>query len=255
MLFMARGPVGVATRNGARFQAGGVGLRRCRAAVLLAAATLLALAPARARAEVYRVIVHPDNPASALSNPQLSDIFLKKQKTWENGTAIEPVDLSGEPEIREAFSKEVHGRSTVNVRSFWNQEVFSGRAVPPLELPSSSAVAQYVASHPGAIGYISPAAAVEGVKILGGITPPKLISRIEPNYTAMARAARASGDVVLSVEVDETGRVGRVKPLKELGYGLTNEAIAAVKKWRFQPATRDGKPVAQEMVITVRFTP
>jgi TonB family protein len=215
---------------------------------------LTAGSPAQAQ-PAFRVIVHPDNPVSALSNAQISDIFLKKLKLWENGTTIEPVDLSGEPGVREAFSKDVHGRSTDNVRSFWNQEVFSGRAVPPLELPSSSAVVEYVASHPSAIGYISGQTGTEGVKILGGIVPPKLISRVEPNYTGPARTAHVSGDVVLTVEVDVTGSVGRIRTIKELGFGLTNEAIAAVKRWKFQPAMRDGKPVTQEVMVTIRFAP
>lgn len=203
----------------------------------------------------YVVIVHPDNPVSALANAELSEIFLKKKVTWSSGATIEPVDISGEADLREAFSQDVHGRSTAKVRSFWNQEVFSGRSVPPLELPTSKAVVDYVAAHPGAIGYISPQAAGEGVKILGGIVPPRLISRVEPNYTGPARSARVVGNVVLSVQVDAAGNVGNVKPVQELGFGLTNEAISAVKKWKFRPATRDGKPIPQEVVVTIRFAP
>jgi TonB family protein len=215
---------------------------------------LLVVSPSQAQS-TYKVIVHPDNPVSALSNSQLSEIFLKKAKTWDDSTPIEPVDLSGEPDVRDAFSRDVHGRPMANVRSFWNQEVFSGRGVPPLELASSAAVVEYVAAHRGAIGYVSPQAVTEGVKVLGGISPPKVLSRVEPNYTSAARAARVSGDVVLSVEVDVNGRVTSARPIKELGAGLTSEAIAAVKKWKFSPATRDGKPVSQEVVLTFHFSP
>ncbi len=227
--------------------------RRWLAAGVLAV-LVVAASPAAAQTS-YRVVVHPDNPVSALSNVQLSDIFLKKNKAWPSGTTIEPVDLSGESEVRDKFSKDVLGRTIANVKSFWNQEVFSGRNVPPLELASSAAVVEYVASHPAAIGYVSAQAGTEGVKILGGIVPPRVISRIEPVYTSGARTARVSGDVILSVEVDASGNVGRVKAVKEMGFGLTNEAISAVRKWKFQPATRDGRPVAQEMVITVHFAP
>jgi TonB family protein len=218
------------------------------AALLCASALCLAEGTA-----TYQVIVNQDNPAGTLSAPELSEIFLKKTVRWPSGAAIEPVDLSGDPEVREAFSRQIHLRTTANVKSFWNQEVFSGRGVPPPELGTSRDVVQYVAAHSGAIGYVAAAATLEGVKAVGVLIPPRVVRRVEPVYPASAIAARASGDVVLSVEVDKDGAVSRVAVVKDLPFGLSREAARAVERWRFDPATVNGKPVAQSIEVTVHF--
>ena len=201
----------------------------------------------------YVVIVNPANPASAGNSGWLSDVFRKKKVRWENGTAAEPVDLSGEPDVRDAFSADIHGKTTANIRSYWNQEVFSGRATPPLELASSSAVVDYVKTHAGAIGYVSPRAALDGVKALSVIVAPRVVQRVEPAYPVAAMTHRVSGDVVLAVEVSETGSVTKVTPVKEVGMGLTGEAVKAVRKWKFVPGKRDGVAISQEIQVTVSF--
>ena len=222
--------------------------------VLAAVVALSGLGTSLAQgAASFVVIVHPDNSTGTASNSELSDIYLKKKTQWPNGSAIEAVNLSGEPEVREAFSRAVHQRSTANISSFWNQELFAGRAVPPLELGSSDAVVQYVASHSGAIGYVAAGRALDGVRVLSVLTPPRLIQRVDPNYPATARAARVSGDVVLSIEVGKDGRVSRVNVVKELPFGLTREAIRVVEQWRFEPATVNGRPVSQELEVSVHF--
>lgn len=203
----------------------------------------------------FRVIVHADNALGVMLSSEVSSIFLKRKAQWENGVPIEPVDLSGEPEVREAFSGAIHGRSTANIRSFWNQEVFSGRAVPPLELATSRDVLEYVRSHPGAIGYVSSQASLVGVRAVSVVVPPRAVRRTEPSYTTGARNAQATGDVVLSIDVDSTGNVSHITVIKEMGYGLVREAVAAVNKWKFQPATRDGMPIAATVEVTIHFSP
>lgn len=232
------------------------GVRRSWQAVAAVAVALgVAAEPelAAAGSTSYVVIVNPANSASTGISGWISDVFRKKKVRWENGTGIEPVDLSGEPDVREAFSTEIHGKTTANIRSYWNQEVFSGRSTPPLELESSSAVVGYVRTHAGAIGYVSPRAAVDGVKVLSVVVAPRVVQRVEPLYPAAAMTHRISGDVVLDVEVLETGSVGNVRPVKELGMGLTGEAVKAVRKWKFAPGKRDGEPTAQNIQITVSF--
>jgi len=202
----------------------------------------------------FLVIVSPDNPAVTISAPELSDIFLKRKLRWSNGAAIQPVDLSGEPKVREAFSGQIHQRTTSNIKSFWNQQVFSGRGVSPTELGSSLDVVQYVAAHPGAVGYVAPGVALDGVKVIGVLMPPRVIHRVEPEYPAAALSAHAGGDVVLSVQVEKDGSVSRVTVVKDLPFGLSREAVRAVGKWRFDPATVNGKPVAQAVEVTVHFS-
>src|SRR5690242_2198257 len=114
----------------------------------------------------YRVVVHPRNPATAVDRRFLSQVFLRKTVTWSNGETIRPVDLAPDSPIRRRFTDEVHGRSVAAVKSYWQQVIFSGRGLPPPELPTEDAVARFVSRNPGAIGYVSGAADLRSVKVL-----------------------------------------------------------------------------------------
>jgi ABC-type phosphate transport system substrate-binding protein len=128
--------------------------------VLTLSATALAQMPA------YRVIVNPSNTVSTLTRDHVSDAFLKKITRWPNGDAIRPVDLHGSSHARQKFAEDVLRRSLAAVRSYWQQLIFSGRNIPPAELESDAAVIAYVLKYPGAIGYVSGAANVDGVKVI-----------------------------------------------------------------------------------------
>jgi protein TonB len=62
-----------------------------------------------------------------------------------------------------------------------------------------------------------------------------------------------SGVCVVSLIVDESGNPTRVQIGKHLGMGLDDKAIAAVNKYKFKPATLDGKAVPVEVNIQVNF--
>lgn len=65
-----------------------------------------------------------------------------------------------------------------------------------------------------------------------------------PSYPALSRRLGEEGKLVLQVELDETGRIGKTKVIQSSGYSrLDNAALSAVKTWRCQPATRNGQPV------------
>ena len=59
------------------------------------------------------------------------------------------------------------GRSVGAVRAYWQHVVFSGRDVPPPQLASDAEVVKYVATHEGAVGYVSGSAPVEGARVVG----------------------------------------------------------------------------------------
>ena len=89
---------------------------------------------------------------------------------------------------------------------------------------------------------------------LKGVVPPKLIYSPDPEYTDKARRAKLEGTVTLIVDVDEKGRVCNVKEAgPKLGMGLDKKALKAVRKWKFQPATREGKPVGVSGTLKVKF--
>jgi hypothetical protein len=79
---------------------------------------------------------------------------------------VRAVDQPGDTPVRQAFSQAVHGRSAKAIVAYWQQQIFSGRAVPPPEFASDELVTTYVSTHPGAIGYVSPGASVREVKVV-----------------------------------------------------------------------------------------
>lgn len=87
----------------------------------------------------------------------------------------------------------------------------------------------------------------------GDVTAPRAIHKQPPLYTEVARKEKIQGLVILQLVIDETGKVTDVDVLKGLPYGLTETAIAAVEKWRFEPATHKGEPVAVLYNITINF--
>jgi TonB family protein len=88
-----------------------------------------------------------------------------------------------------------------------------------------------------------------------GVSAPKLIKEVKPNYTPEARAAKIQGTVLLSTVVREDGSVSDVKVSRSLDtkYGLDEEAIKAAKQWMFAPGMRDGKPVPVIVTIELYF--
>jgi len=85
------------------------------------------------------------------------------------------------------------------------------------------------------------------------IVPPVMLTRVEPDFSPEARAAKATGDVRLSLTVDENGLPRDVKVVRSVGYGLDEKAIEAVRKWTFRPGTKDGKPAALPVVVELSF--
>ena len=55
----------------------------------------------------FKVVVNKSNTVSALSQSDVSRMFLKKTTKWSDGIQVEPVDLSSDSAIREAFTKDV----------------------------------------------------------------------------------------------------------------------------------------------------
>ena len=84
-------------------------------------------------------------------------------------------------------------------------------------------------------------------------TPPKVVSKVEPDYTDDARNAKIQGTVVLSVIVDTLGRAQKIRVTKSLDKGMDQQAIAAIEKWHFAPGIKDGKPVRAAATIEVNF--
>ncbi len=86
-----------------------------------------------------------------------------------------------------------------------------------------------------------------------GVTPPVVINKVDPEFSQAARAARVQGTVVLETVVAEDGVPNVIRVVRGLGYGLDENAIAAVEQWRFNPGTKDGTPIKGSLNIEVNF--
>ena len=86
-----------------------------------------------------------------------------------------------------------------------------------------------------------------------GISPPRLIHEERPRYTEDARQRGITGDVLLEIIVLRDGSVGDVRLLRRLGGGLDEQAIQAVRQWRFSPAEKSGTPVDVVVEVAVEF--
>jgi periplasmic protein TonB len=87
----------------------------------------------------------------------------------------------------------------------------------------------------------------------GGVTYPTVIHQEEPEYSDEARKAHFSGQVVVYIEVDPTGKVIHPRVVRSVGLGLDEKAIESVLKWTFRPGTLNGKPVTTSAAIYMTF--
>lgn len=87
----------------------------------------------------------------------------------------------------------------------------------------------------------------------GGVAPPVVIHKAEPAYTDEARNAKLQGTVVLRMVIRPDGKPHNIRVERSLGSGLDEQAIAAVQQWEFQPATKDGQPVAVLINVEIEF--
>lgn len=141
---------------------------------LVLAAAILLPAPDGQPAETVRpfhVIVNAANPVSQLGRAELSAIFMKRTKSWPDGSEIMAVDQPARSALRESFSRSIHEKSGAFVGRYWQRLIFAGRGIPPPEMSSDEEVIAFVAKHRGAVGYVSRAVTLDrGVKVIA-VTP------------------------------------------------------------------------------------
>ena len=85
------------------------------------------------------------------------------------------------------------------------------------------------------------------------VTVPAIMSRVEPQYSKAALAARVQGTVVLEAVIGADGVPKVVRVVRSLGYGLDESAIAALERWRFNPGRKDGVPVNVSLNVEFNF--
>jgi periplasmic protein TonB len=90
-------------------------------------------------------------------------------------------------------------------------------------------------------------------RVGGGVSAPKVLYKVDPEYSEEARKAKYSGTVLISLIVDQSGRAQNIKVVRSLGLGLDEKAMEAVAKWKFQPGMKGGQAVAVQATIEVNF--
>ena len=100
---------------------------------------------------------------------------------------------------------------------------------------------------------MSATANLSGVKVLSVRQAAERIKHVAPRYPPLARRVRAQGIVELRIIVDADGDVADVTGVKGLPHGLTDEAVRAVRQWKYRPAMVDGTPVESSLDVAVQF--
>src|SRR6059058_1176212 len=131
-------------------------------AVLLT--STLSAAAGSAGAPSFVVIINPANIA-ALTRDEVANIFMKRITRWnDHAVPIVVVDALPDSPVREAFSRAVLHRDVGAMEAYWQQQIFSGRDVPPVQKETDGDIVAFVRRNPGAIGYVAGGAQLDGVR-------------------------------------------------------------------------------------------
>lgn len=119
-----------------------------------------------------------------------------------------------------------------------------GSGIPRLvTVPGSGSVVQEPKTYQGEPVY----------RVGGGVIAPKGTYMPNPEFTEQARKKKLPGTVVLEMVVTTQGNTDDVKVVRELDPGLDQKAIDTVRRWRFDPGTKDGNPVNVQLTVEVSF--
>ena len=107
---------------------------------------------------------------------------------------------------------------------------------------------------PSAAAPAAPELRQEGpIKVGGNVKEPRLISRVMPEYPVVAKQANIQGDVVVKTTIDLKGNVVDMKIVSGPAM-LRGPALAALRRWRYEPSMLDGQPIAVQMLVTIKFS-
>lgn len=114
----------------------------------------------------FVVVVNANNATPSLPRATVAKMFLHRA-VWPSGTPALPVDQVDRSPTRIEFTQAVHGKSVSAIKAYWQQKIFSGQDVPPLEKPTDADVLTFVQANPAAIGYVARTTPLQrGVRVL-----------------------------------------------------------------------------------------
>ena len=136
-------------------------------------------ADSRASDEHIAVIVAPDFHQTITDSDDVARIFRRRLRVAEDGTLIVPVNLPIDHPLRLAFSLVLFDMPPDAMESYWNERYFHGIS-PPHVVTSSEAMLRFVASTPGAIGYVRGCERDARVEVLLKLPVVSDIDALEP---------------------------------------------------------------------------
>ena len=160
------------------------------------------------------------------------------------------IDLSGSSadEIHAALDRTFVGpqeRVSSLVPTYWKE--FLEKYEESGKLPSAPDSRKLKSGCPSDVAVMNPC-------VVGGdVKPPKPVFTPDPHYEPLAQKNKYQGTSVLWLVVDEIGQLQNIKVVRAQGFGLDEKAVEAVRGWKFQPATHDGKPVPVQINVEVNF--
>ncbi len=111
------------------------------------------------------VVVHPNN-GNALSEDDITRIFLGKKKSFPDGSEAIPLDQEEGSATRDSFVSTVLKKNAQQIKAYWAQLLFTGKGTPPKAVPSDAAVKKLVSENPNLIGYIDSSQVDGSVKVV-----------------------------------------------------------------------------------------
>jgi ABC-type phosphate transport system substrate-binding protein len=101
-----------------------------------------------------RIVVHPQVKGAQVPRSTLAAIFLKQAPRWGDGVPVIPVDQSVKSPVRNLFSSRILNQPLMDVQIYWQRKMSAGITPPPVKVSDEDVLA-FVASTPGAIGYVA----------------------------------------------------------------------------------------------------
>jgi protein TonB len=126
-------------------------------------------------------------------------------------------------------------------------------SAPPREQVTAERDQDYRCTSDGSLAHLLDPPEVAGFSPKEVDVKAEVTERPEPNYTREARRAAIQGNVVLKVLLLANGKLDRIRVVRRVPYGLTENAIRAACEIKFKPAMKAGKEVSQWVQLEYAF--
>ena len=195
-------------------------------------------------------VIATDRDGSAVEGLSAQDFILKEDDVVQAIQVFEFHRLAQQDSAKSYYVLGYYPRNPELDGSYRRIDVTVGRGlVAKIDYRKGYYARPHVAPNPPAVGDPPRVSNVSD-----GTSPPQLIHKEEPEYSEEARKAKWQGTVTVYIDIDAAGNVTDAHLIRALGLGLDEKAIAVVKKWKFKPAQKDGKPVATQAAVDVTFS-